>query len=174
METLFYLIVLAIYGAIILANTYGVWRVYQIPYNEQPGFTALGKGAMAGFSGSFWLCFISAMCSWNSNGGLIFIMWFFGLMIFPVIGMILTGIYFGIISKLKLEIGFWSRAFLGLIFAVFIGLVVGIFLNYINPNYEGRSIPIMIFVFAPIGVASGIMAGEPQLNDYPETERSIF
>ncbi len=168
MELLFYLCLTVIYGCIILAHSWGFWSVYQSPFGEQPGFSAMGKGAMAGSAGWFWLCFFSVIWSWNSGSGLVLVMWFYGLLIVPVIGMLLTGLYYWIISKLKLEIGFWSRAFLGLTITFFIGVILGSILDY-NSHHNGSVVGFFVVIFMPIGAASGIMAGEPQLNDYRET-----
>lgn len=165
METLICLFSLIIWGFIIFAHTWGFWRVYNSSFGEQPGFVAMGKGLVAGFVGWFWLCFAIGLWNLRNGGSWILIIWFYGLLIVPLIGMILTVLFWWVISTFELEIGFWSRVILGLTIGLLIGFFLGTFLDSKNHNDNRSAATMLIFLLTSIGVTSGIMAGERKIYD---------
>jgi hypothetical protein len=169
MLSLFSLLLLLVYGLIILAHTWGFWRVYKSKIDDQVGFEMLGRGASAGLGGWFWLCFGLGVWNYNSNGGWMILIWIYGILFIPWIGVFLTAIFGWVINKLELEMGFWSRAFLGCSIGILLGIIIGFWLDS-KSRYPGQNITNgMILLFGTMGLTSGIMADESELNDYRET-----
>jgi hypothetical protein len=149
--------------SITFLHIWSFWKVYKSPFGEQPVFSALGRGFVAGAVTNYLVSWLYSYLYGGYSGALII----YGLPFSIPIGIFLTMILWWIVDKL--EMSFWIRVLFGVLVSSFIGIAIGLYFDSRN-NYENNSSKIGYLIYwCVMGLASGIMAGERKLNDYRET-----
>jgi hypothetical protein len=139
---------------IMLAHSLGFWKVCKWAARRNEMGPAVIGGTVAGLTGWFWIC--AAVAFWFRNeagSSMIVLVWFYGLLIAPVLGTIFTAIFWLVFTTLKLRISLMGRIFLGAAIGVLCGYLWGTFLDIMHQNVAGRPIDIMIFLLTPIACA---------------------
>jgi hypothetical protein len=168
METIFSLFVYLIWGIIILFHSYGFWHVYNWSFSKWGGLSIIIRGLMAGLTPWFWVCLLVGFWNSNSGGNWMGLIWIYGLIFVPVIGLFFTLIFRTISKEYRLIFDLWSRMFFGAVIGMFPGIIFALLVLYPRPTSGDSFLPrliSMMIIFGSIGLASGVMSGERGLND---------